>query len=310
MLQEALFQLQDETQRKLNMLLGEELELRRRFAHIEWAEGRLERNRNEMAPPDFIHSWENHQILRKRMYSYRDMGASVLNDVQPDLNVVGGVQIVVENRSEIGQLSTLKGQESTSVARSMKGLDASSEFRKAVFNNAAQTNMRSNGSNGSGLMSKISESYGDNQSANNLVSSMRRAMQSGDKMYGGQGVGGAPSPTVAGMGLSSTSLATQDTRSYLRNRSDVHGRKANSNLIENIQSPNGMDGVWMSALRRDGNKSQTPNPANRNVALQEEMLGVASKAEETKKQSSTPSTPDQMMPSPSKRSGGPRSGVN
>ena len=35
-LQEALFQLQDETQRKLNMLLGEELELRRRFAHIEW----------------------------------------------------------------------------------------------------------------------------------------------------------------------------------------------------------------------------------------------------------------------------------
>ena len=202
-----------------------------------------------MAPPDFIHSWENHQTLRKRMYSYRDMGASVLNDVQPDLNVVGGVQIVVENRSEIGQLSTFKGQESTSVARSMKGLDASSEFRKAVFNNAAQTNMRSNVPNGSGLMGQISESYGDNQSANNLVSSMRRAMQSGDKSYGGQGYNGAPSPTVAGMGLSSASLATQDTRSYLRNRSDVHGKKANSNLIENIQSPNGMDGVWMSALR-------------------------------------------------------------
>ena len=62
MLQEALFQLQDETQRKLNMLLGEELELRRRFAHIEWAE-ELERNRNDMAPPDFIHSWSNHQQL-------------------------------------------------------------------------------------------------------------------------------------------------------------------------------------------------------------------------------------------------------
>ena len=35
MLQEALFQLQDETQRKLNMMLGEELELRRRFVFVE-----------------------------------------------------------------------------------------------------------------------------------------------------------------------------------------------------------------------------------------------------------------------------------
>ena len=38
MLQDALFSLQDETQRKLNMLLGEELEIRRRLAHIDWTE--------------------------------------------------------------------------------------------------------------------------------------------------------------------------------------------------------------------------------------------------------------------------------
>lgn len=36
-LQEALFQLQDETQRKMNLLLSEELELRRQLQAIEWA---------------------------------------------------------------------------------------------------------------------------------------------------------------------------------------------------------------------------------------------------------------------------------
>ena len=112
--------------------------MRRRFAHIEWAEARLERNRNDMAPPDFIHSWSNHQQLRKRMYSYRDMSSSVLNDVQPDLNVVGGVQRVVENRTDLGQLSSTRaGRNSRAVDSTMKGLDASSEFRKAVFNSAA-----------------------------------------------------------------------------------------------------------------------------------------------------------------------------
>ena len=183
---------------------------------------------------------------------------------------------------EIGQARNLNGQSNTAVAESMKGLDASSEFRKTVFNNAAQASMRSKVSNGTGLMSNISDSYGDNQSANNLVSSMRRAMQSSDKTYGGQTSNGGPSPTIAGMGLTSASLATQDTRSYLRNRSDLNGKKANSNLIENIQSPNGMDGVWMSALRGDGNKSHTPNSANRNNALEEQTVGFAIKTEETK----------------------------
>ena len=134
------------------------------------------------------------------------------------------MQIVVENRSEMEQASTFKWTKYTAVAESMKGLDASSEFRKTVFNNAAQASMRSKVPNGSGLMSQHIRILHDNQSANNLVSSMRRAMQSGDKSYGGQTSNGAPSPTIAGMGLSSASLATQDTRSYLRNRSDVHGK--------------------------------------------------------------------------------------
>ena len=33
----------------------------------------------------------------------------MLNDVQPDLNVVGGVQIVVENRTDLGQISSSRG---------------------------------------------------------------------------------------------------------------------------------------------------------------------------------------------------------
>ena len=70
MLQDALFQLQDETQRKLNVLLGEELEIRRRVAHIDWSEECLSRFRTELGPPDFVHAWRNHRSVRfqkKRM---------------------------------------------------------------------------------------------------------------------------------------------------------------------------------------------------------------------------------------------------
>ena len=79
---------------------------------------------------------------------------------------------------------------------------------------------------GTGLMSNISDSYNDNNSANNLVSSMRRALQGNNRVYGG--IQGAPSPTIAGMGLSSASLATQDTRSYLRNRGEGDGQFGNN----------------------------------------------------------------------------------
>ena len=319
MLQEALFQLQDETQRKLNMLLGEELELRRRFAHIEWAEARLERNRNDMAPPDFIHSWSNHQQLRKRMYSYRDMSSSVLNDVQPDLNVVGGVQIVVENRTDLGQLSSTRaGRNSRAVDSTMKGLDASSEFRKAVFNSAAhatvQTGNRNNGTIAStGLMSNISNANKESNSANNLVSSMRRAMQDGTKPYGGQGVSSAPSPTIAGMGLSSASLASQDTRSYLRNRGDVVDAYGNTtSASDNTNQNAGMDNVWMSTLRgQSGNtvvQNQPQNTYNNNNSnnSNNNYFGTDNTPKETKNE--LPVTPKQNIPTPTKRSGGNKSG--
>ena len=72
-LQDALFRLQDETQAKLTMLLGEELELRRRLAHIYWAESSLATSRTELGPPDFVHAWRNHKEIRKSMYAYRDV---------------------------------------------------------------------------------------------------------------------------------------------------------------------------------------------------------------------------------------------
>jgi hypothetical protein len=249
-LQEALFQLQDETQRKLNMLLGEELELRRRFAHIEWSEARMAKAREEMAPPDFVHAWNHHLESRKRMYAYRDMGASVLNDVHADINVVGGVQIVVENRSQLGAVSGPAG--ATDLLR-LKGdsrggrgaqMDASSEFRKAVFSNG-----------GDPQRDPYANPEVANSPASHLIASMRRNMEDA----GASGFvmnNGSESPHVAGMGLSSSTLQSQDSRSWLR-RTQPTGSAANNEAKEPEETQ--MDNVWMSALRE---KAGVPAPAN------------------------------------------------
>ena len=60
LLQEALFQLQDETQRKMNTLLGEELELRRQQEQILWAETFLAQQRGTCSAPEFLDGWKNH----------------------------------------------------------------------------------------------------------------------------------------------------------------------------------------------------------------------------------------------------------
>jgi hypothetical protein len=254
-LQEALFQLQDETQRKLNMLLGDELELRRRFAHIEWSEARLDRNREDMAPPDFVHAWNHHLETRKRMYAYRDMGASILGEVHADINVIGGVQVVVENRSEIGQQGSTGPRGSTDARQGLlrngpSALDASSEFRKAVFEGNQQQQQQR----------QQQLSHETQSSASHVVASMRRMVDNSDMDGGTNYSTFAPSSSnvsTSGLGLSSSALPAQDARNWIREKTVGHQQQQQ---LAPSSGAGAMEGVWMSDLRQKAGVQASPAP--------------------------------------------------
>jgi len=101
MLQEALFQLQDETQRKMNILLGEELELRRQQEQIGWAETFLAEQRATAAAPEFLDAWKNHLQLRDALHAEATSQPSVLDGVHADLRLEGTVAVSSASESAL-----------------------------------------------------------------------------------------------------------------------------------------------------------------------------------------------------------------
>jgi hypothetical protein len=105
-LQDALYQLQDATQRKMNVLLSEELELRRQLQQIEWSETFIRVMQETLPPMSFISAWERHAALRSHLYAQLSAGLSsrVLTEVQPDMKLVGHIEVMSEQ--EAGALNS------------------------------------------------------------------------------------------------------------------------------------------------------------------------------------------------------------
>ena len=93
-LQDALFELQDATQKRMSALLAEEVELRRQLQHIDWIESFLDRQREEASPVDFLNAWKCHVQLRGDVCRAPIETAGVLGSVTADLDLVGGVRVV------------------------------------------------------------------------------------------------------------------------------------------------------------------------------------------------------------------------
>jgi len=96
-LQDALFQLQDLTQQKMNALLSEEVELRRQLQHIEWIESFLDRQRDEANQVDFLNAWKCHVQLRGDLCRGPIRTAELLQNVQADLDFEGSFRVISRN---------------------------------------------------------------------------------------------------------------------------------------------------------------------------------------------------------------------
>lgn len=94
-MQAAMFALQDETQRKMNALLSDELELRRQAGQLEWIDSFIETAADTLPPMSFVTAWERVSALRASVYSSaraRLPGAPVA-DVAPDIILEGTLKV-------------------------------------------------------------------------------------------------------------------------------------------------------------------------------------------------------------------------
>eukprot|EP00500_Bicosoecida_sp_ms1_P010232 CAMPEP_0203818522 /NCGR_PEP_ID=MMETSP0115-20131106/31881_1 /ASSEMBLY_ACC=CAM_ASM_000227 /TAXON_ID=33651 /ORGANISM="Bicosoecid sp, Strain ms1" /LENGTH=425 /DNA_ID=CAMNT_0050727489 /DNA_START=114 /DNA_END=1388 /DNA_ORIENTATION=+ len=98
-LQELLFQLQDHTQKKLAVLLAEELEMRRQLERIQWSASFASKLQDTLPPVKFVEAWQKHTSHRAALHAEVEGGISraslgAIADVQADLHLVGTMEVV------------------------------------------------------------------------------------------------------------------------------------------------------------------------------------------------------------------------
>jgi hypothetical protein len=110
LLQEALYQLQEETHKKMNTLLSEELELRRQIEQLEWNEGFLKSARGVMKPADFLMFWKRHLTMKDDTALFPELPA--ISDVQADLRAEGKVSVTTSGEMAAAKQRALDGGDS------------------------------------------------------------------------------------------------------------------------------------------------------------------------------------------------------
>jgi len=121
LLQEALVQLQEESQKKIMMLTSEEMELRRLLRDCQQAESFLRTEQSNLKPLPFLSSWVKHkQLLSEKFYSVPFANSDVR--VKSDIKLVGRVQVVLaEGPDEFSAPPVSQGDPSLPPATQMSG---------------------------------------------------------------------------------------------------------------------------------------------------------------------------------------------
>eukprot|EP00002_Diphylleia_rotans_P033019 TRINITY_DN6990_c0_g1_i6.p1 TRINITY_DN6990_c0_g1~~TRINITY_DN6990_c0_g1_i6.p1 ORF type:complete len:624 (+),score=86.56 TRINITY_DN6990_c0_g1_i6:55-1926(+) len=98
LLQSLLHSLREETKSKLAILLGDELELRRQLENMEWMDEFVKKQQELLPPVDFLTSWYRYAKFRQELAESR--GMKPLTDVQPDMMLVGRVQVSTQEKEK------------------------------------------------------------------------------------------------------------------------------------------------------------------------------------------------------------------
>jgi len=142
-LQAAMFQLQEETQRKMNALLSEELELRRQLGQIDWAEGFTTTLQETLPPMTFVSAWERQMALKDSLYA--SLGGKVstkaLDEIKADIVLSGSLDVSTKatklaQQTAASSSSSARQNIASPTARSVEPAVASSEIWASVLRGA------------------------------------------------------------------------------------------------------------------------------------------------------------------------------
>ena len=99
LLQEALVQLQEESQKKILMLTAEEMELRRQLRKVQQEEDFMQKEQEQLKPLPFLSSWVQHQKLRNEQFHAVPFSTADVR-VKADIQLVGRVQVVLSGGAD------------------------------------------------------------------------------------------------------------------------------------------------------------------------------------------------------------------
>lgn len=111
-LEDALKELQEETEHDMSRLLGDQIEIRRQLDQLGWANSFLNDLRNVLPAADFLYSWLRHCRLTEELST---LGVSTFPEVQLyDLRIEGGVHLLSE--AALRQQTALQRQRALEVS--------------------------------------------------------------------------------------------------------------------------------------------------------------------------------------------------
>lgn len=108
--QKALNELQVETQRKLSFLIGDQLELKRQFDHIQWMDSFVRYSLEIQEPHEFLQSWYKYSKYKKEVLSLANL--SINTEVKADMKIEGSIHVVVESKKKKGVDTNLVSNQS------------------------------------------------------------------------------------------------------------------------------------------------------------------------------------------------------
>jgi len=132
MLQEALVELQMETQKKVSALVSAEVELKRELEMMSWVECFLRYEQEVLSPANFMLAWGRHMNLRNRLKTTSSV--QELSAIEPDIKVEGSINVVSE-----AKLREYISQPDESSVASSTPRTGSSRFRTQLFNRYMST---------------------------------------------------------------------------------------------------------------------------------------------------------------------------
>jgi hypothetical protein len=115
-LEKALNALQTQTQKKLNILLADQMELRRQYEEIQWAESFLKYQLEVLNPHHYLTSWFRHLERKNELMAFRELE---IGKVAADLKKIGSISVTTDAALKKSEGAKADQEVDTSIARNM-----------------------------------------------------------------------------------------------------------------------------------------------------------------------------------------------